>query len=261
MIKKGFTLQETLITLAVIGIVAALTIPAIVKLKPSDIKTKYLKAYNTLTNVTEDLLGDSSLYWQTYNNAGQPRCFGLDCKSVPIDGSIPADIRTAISGNTNQKYARLFAMKMHTVDGISCSGNTCTFDTTDGVHWSITASGDTHNISINTKPENADQNCTYSNDCTKPALFTFSISRDGNIQATDCLGTAFLMNPEKTSDISADLLKAKLLYITPSMPSNDIKDKIESDFDNNSLSDKINDSTSIKPTNNLEGAENITRNF
>ena len=62
MTKKGFTLQETLITLGVIGIVAALTIPSMVKLKPNETKTKYLKAYNSIANITDDILNDDALY-------------------------------------------------------------------------------------------------------------------------------------------------------------------------------------------------------
>ena len=52
MIKKGFTLQELLITLAIIGVVAAIVGPGIVGLMPSKSKAMYLKAYNILTNQT-----------------------------------------------------------------------------------------------------------------------------------------------------------------------------------------------------------------
>ena len=47
--KKGFTLAEVLITLAIIGVVAALTIPAIVaKYNQHAQYTQFMKSYNTL---------------------------------------------------------------------------------------------------------------------------------------------------------------------------------------------------------------------
>ncbi len=51
--KKGFTLAEVLITLAIIGVVAALTIPAVVKnYKEQEAVAKLKKAYSTLANTT-----------------------------------------------------------------------------------------------------------------------------------------------------------------------------------------------------------------
>jgi prepilin-type N-terminal cleavage/methylation domain-containing protein len=52
MVKKGFTLAEVLITLAIIGIVAALTIPAVVKnYQETQLKAQFKKQYSVLTNV------------------------------------------------------------------------------------------------------------------------------------------------------------------------------------------------------------------
>ncbi len=49
--KKAFTLAEVLITLAIIGIVAALTIPTLVsKNEKKQLYTQFMKTYNTLSN-------------------------------------------------------------------------------------------------------------------------------------------------------------------------------------------------------------------
>ncbi len=49
--KFGFTLAEVLITLAIIGIVAALTIPTLVaKNEKKQLYTQFMKTYNTLSN-------------------------------------------------------------------------------------------------------------------------------------------------------------------------------------------------------------------
>jgi prepilin-type N-terminal cleavage/methylation domain-containing protein len=47
--RSGFTLAEVLITLAIIGVVAALTIPAVVKnYQETERKTQYKNAENTI---------------------------------------------------------------------------------------------------------------------------------------------------------------------------------------------------------------------
>ena len=52
--KKGFTLAEVLITLAVIGVVAALTIPVLVqKYQKKQYYTSFMKLFNTFTNAVE----------------------------------------------------------------------------------------------------------------------------------------------------------------------------------------------------------------
>ncbi len=49
--KKAFTLAEVLITLAIIGIVAALTIPTLVsKNEKKQLYTQFVKTYNTISN-------------------------------------------------------------------------------------------------------------------------------------------------------------------------------------------------------------------
>ncbi len=50
-VKNGFTLSEVLITLVIIGIIAAITIPALMQsLENNNYKTQYKKAYSDLSN-------------------------------------------------------------------------------------------------------------------------------------------------------------------------------------------------------------------
>ena len=51
-LKKGFTLAEILIVLMVIGVIATLTIPSMMKgVTDAQLKTGYKKAYNTISNI------------------------------------------------------------------------------------------------------------------------------------------------------------------------------------------------------------------
>ena len=52
--KKGFTLAEVLITLAIIGVVAALTIPVVVhNYQKKALYTQFMKAYNTISSAMD----------------------------------------------------------------------------------------------------------------------------------------------------------------------------------------------------------------
>lgn len=84
-IKKGFTLAEVLITLAIIGIVAALTIPTLVtNYKKKIVTTRMLKFYSAMKQAgiyanaqgafgsmpqTDDATGDDILEWYESNMA------------------------------------------------------------------------------------------------------------------------------------------------------------------------------------------------
>ena len=86
--KKGFTLAEVLITLAVIGVVAALTIPVLVqKYQKKQLFTQFMKTYNTLSTAMDNAIaeygepgdwnwGDSSYDYETgevtYNYGDKP---------------------------------------------------------------------------------------------------------------------------------------------------------------------------------------------
>ena len=59
-LKHGFTLAETLITLAIIGVVAAITIPSLMqKTQDQELKTAWKKQYAMLSQTTAQLVADN----------------------------------------------------------------------------------------------------------------------------------------------------------------------------------------------------------
>lgn len=69
MTKKGFTLAEVLITLAIIGVVAALTIPAVVKnYQKTQTVTKLKKAWSIINQAYNNSQAENGMY-QTWDKA------------------------------------------------------------------------------------------------------------------------------------------------------------------------------------------------
>lgn len=95
--NMGFTLAEVLITLGIIGIVAALTIPELINnYKAERYRTKFLKTYSTLQQVFKQMQSDdvsldpasypySRPFYRTFKNyitGGVVDCGRLDGQNI-----------------------------------------------------------------------------------------------------------------------------------------------------------------------------------
>ena len=241
--KIGFTLQEVLISMAIVGIVAALTVPAVMNMMPDETKTKYMKAYSALTSITNDLLSDNTIYWTEYDNAGVQRCIGMACTSnfnngddfnalrqahpdfentlierVLVNDRKNDDIDswrtnwTTDSNIADAKYAILVASRLNLQSDITYTSpedgqSRCTFSTTDGTQWTITstrtpvvAAGQPDDfdttVTVDVDPNNVTSFTIAETDNDNNVdTFTFDVSREGSVRATDALGQVFLRTP------------------------------------------------------------------
>ena len=208
--KRGFTLQELLITIAIIGIVAAICAPAIVGIIPDRNKATYVKVYNILANMTEEILNDPSLYWTTYNNQGEPNCAGMACDRAPTVP--PYNVDNDFS--TQSKFPMILSTHLNLAGEVENSPGDVSFTTLDGVLWQFNVRLGVDNnvpgngvfltdLTINIEP-NRNNNCSYSAECTNPNEFLFEIDNDGRIQAADALGIVYLQNPTDLNSARED---------------------------------------------------------
>ncbi len=205
--KQGFTLAELLITLAMIGVLAAITVPTLAKLKPDETKAKYLKAYNVLVTNTDEILSDTSLYWTTYDNSGKSDCIGLGCWDInnEEDGGFIDTPGFPSEREANvDKYPRLLVNRFNLSEKPDeASVDPISFTTVDGVYWLFedtkneTIDGKralTYNLTIDIDGPDKGNNSDYSSN-SKPDQFKFKIDTYGKVLPDDPLGKAFLKNP------------------------------------------------------------------
>lgn len=200
--KLGFTLSEILVAMGIIAVIAAMTAPMLDSIIPDKNKAKVLKVYKTLSSINADLLGDSSIY--IIDEDGN--CSGIDCKTLPANPKY----NNAAQYSGDVKYCYLLADKLSRANSITQNGNTLTFDTTDGLHWTLACTaGSNPTVTIKTDDST---DCQYGtcND-KKYNSFAFNIKNSGSVSGGDPLTKAFLMNPTKLNDKKTDLAKAETL--------------------------------------------------
>ena len=76
--KSGFTLAEILIALTIVGVVAALVAPSLHNLLPNRDKVNFLRVYNGIATVAEEIIEDSDYY---YGSSPNGACMGFACDS------------------------------------------------------------------------------------------------------------------------------------------------------------------------------------
>ena len=101
--KNGFTLAEVLITLGIIGVVAAMTIPTLIaNTRAAQLKSRYFKSYSTITQALKLMQADDvSMDSVDYSASSNPfyKVF-MRYLSAPYDCGLGGDIG---AGQGNKK--------------------------------------------------------------------------------------------------------------------------------------------------------------
>jgi prepilin-type N-terminal cleavage/methylation domain-containing protein len=179
--KKGFTLQELLITLGIIGIVAAVLAPAISNISPNKYKTRYMKAYNTLTRIVTDMIEDEDLFPNIYDYKGKLKSGFKSKSAVAVAPYNESSSIYYISNDpaTNCKFDKIFASKLN----INTSPEFCkdsnsgrsTFRTNDGTEWILLTGLANTYIAVDVDPDEENGKGIYSETNTNPHIFTFLV--------------------------------------------------------------------------------------
>lgn len=170
--KKAFTMAEVLMVLAVLGIIAAILIPAIATLKPDQNRVMFKKAYYLTERLIAEIINDEELYTtgSSASNANNNDVgFVNDGAVLKSDGSGDcqqyadpknpnsqticaggrvASMKASVNGVPSNKLCLLFADRLNLISDSTvagCAGNatmpsaggwgTPSFKTVDGVWW------------------------------------------------------------------------------------------------------------------------------
>lgn len=199
--KRGFTLAELLVSLGIIGVIAAMTIPMLAHIRPNDTKIKYMRVYNAINEITQAALDNSELYRSVLVGV-EESCVGLNCTARPN-----IQPYKSMSGwNDNAKYAIILAQNLNVDDSLSSFGSSSsTFYTNDGAKWIVTSSRE---ITVDIDGTDKGKNCTYGSSCKRPDIFKFSVDEYGAVTPKDNLGKVFIKNASSGTSLEDDIKEA-----------------------------------------------------
>jgi len=207
--KKGFTLAEVMIALGILGILAAMLIPALMSNTPDNGKVMFKKAYSNFERTVSEMINDNANYPATDidNGSGVMVNSGFHQTAVGAGTTVPA---------AQNKFCYLLADKLNTITSdCSTSTNPGVFKTTDGIQWQVHDGGFTINptdfnttVTVTVVPTSPTKPAcsvvAFSNPATtacaagkKPNTFKINVRYDGKIRIdpADTAAQDILLNP------------------------------------------------------------------
>lgn len=131
LIKKGFTLMEILIAMALVGILVAIMSPNLAKVLPDKKKAMFIKAFTRTELAVSAMLADPDMYRNVYDYATVSfKNFGL-CNTDEPKGLLKATGNVPAAGEN--KFVFYFAQQ---VGGVAPEGST-DVETGDGLVYAI----------------------------------------------------------------------------------------------------------------------------
>lgn len=199
-LNRGFTLAETLVTLAIIGFIASICLPGLLRSAPNKEQIMLKKAFFIAGRNINELINDEELYPER-NNTNTTGFSNVSITDQTADGREATYHGQQYSGNS--KFCSLFAAKMNVRGNINCNrartldqgGN---FQSSDGIVWVLPInnfnSGNANSrqsiqVDVN---GNSGRNCFEGNGCTIPDRFTIFVDRYGRLTVPDGIEQEYL---------------------------------------------------------------------
>ncbi len=205
--KSGFSLGEALITLGIIGVVAAVTIPILYLTIPSKTESLHKKGDYMLEHTVSDLVNSEEYYPVLTTQSGpdgdiplptDQYKYGLRNTSAVIEDNI------TYAGET--KFCKLMASKFNLYPGttVKCTATAAnpnsseySFKSIDGIEWKMPISDFSTNTAQNIIFKTSDEkgpNCFYGPTCPKPDKFLYHITPEGKLYKE--FATSDKLNPK-----------------------------------------------------------------
>ena len=217
--KLGFTLAEVLVSLAIVGVIAAVIGPAISNIAPDKNKSTYIDYYGKISNVIENSLNDSGIYGRNYIKSADGQYYELE-KCIDL-GCTSAAMKSGYSSASGlSKLAWLIAKDWGLDSSDYSLGATSTLTTKDDIEFVIEAEAididgeDGINHTITMKLTGGGKPCIYNpnTECRFPRWYVYNVDTFGNVTPGDFLGKAYLRNTKTMNDKQKDYDCAKALY-------------------------------------------------
>lgn len=203
--RFAYTLAEALIALAIIAVIAAITLPMANKFMPDGTKVLYLKAYDSLMTITHGIAANTQIY-PTKNEGGT-----IIYKNYPLFNLNAVTVDGTTYGGNRAKFCQLLAASfgdnapncsVSYVENPAWNATNISFTANNGAEFmvytdsAITSGNIAHyktDVYIDTNGIERGNNCSFNeNSCKEPDRFKFEISSDGKIIASDIKGQEYI---------------------------------------------------------------------
>ncbi len=210
--KKGYTLAEVLITLTVIGVIAAVSAPLISKYKPDTTKVNYLKTYDLLNERINYLANNREIY-PIINNEGN---YAYHDYPLAMLDTVTFN-NVSIGGKSKLCKAFALASGLEINEG-GCSDEynsekydpktqTPSFTTNNGVDMFFTTDASESeyrtDVYVDIDGKDKGKNCYYGSNCKSPDMFKFVVTADGKVFPNDVMGNEYLKTRSNWRKIEA----------------------------------------------------------
>ncbi len=209
--KKGFSLGEMIVTIGIVGFLAAVLLPVLKSILPNQEMLMFKKAYYITERAIAELVNDEDLY---------PESYEPDAKQYLGNVSRQMSKGKAYEGST--KFCELFAAKINRSSEVSCTNKTFTdgqkpegtVATTDGTVWILPVSS----FDSETEPEDIyidvngskGPNCAYNKtSCKKPDRFNVKVYQDGRVEVVGIMEREYLNRVNIAQDAGNETEEAK----------------------------------------------------